>query len=137
MSGSWKAQSNGSLPRFVKADRYGTWPQPTNTSPFGRFWTSPMYCDLNVVPCEYSATLVTDCRAGSSRSTSPRDGAFAARYRPAPVISQQWLSNSETTELESIARSCCHTNFASDGMSKLECLPPSCHTIRPLPGSIR
>src|SRR5256885_12006025 len=38
--------------------------------------TSPMYCEWNVVPCEYSATLVTDCRAGSSRSTSPRDGAL-------------------------------------------------------------
>src|SRR2546421_4860901 len=95
-----------------------------------------MYCDLNVVPCEYSATLVPACRAGSSRSTSPRDGALAERYWPAPVISQQWLSNSETTELESSSRSCCHWNCASVGMSKLECLPPSCHTIRPLPGSI-
>src|SRR5437660_4693036 len=104
MSGSGKAPSNSSLPLFVKADRYGTWPQPTNTSPFGRFWTSPMYCDLNVVPCEYSATVGTDCRAGSSRSTSPPDGAFAARYWPAPGVSPQGLADSETTEPEASSR---------------------------------
>jgi len=89
MSGAGMMPSSRSFPDLLNSEKYGTSPQPTKTSPLGRSWTLPMYCDSNVAPCEYWLISVALCVAVSSLSSSARDGPVADRNCPAPVISQQ------------------------------------------------
>ncbi len=69
-------------------------------------------------------------------STRPRDGPVGATEVPPPVSWQQWSSNTVTVgpvfSPAASATSCCHWNSAPRPKEKLECLPPSVHSIWPV-----
>jgi len=76
--------------------------------------------------------VLTGQAGGVSALVEP-EGAVGETYVPPPVIWQQWSSNSVTLGVPGYTTtSCCHSKSAPLPNLKLECRPPSVHSIAPV-----
>ncbi len=120
--------SMSSLPVLLYSEKYGVEPQLTTKLPFGSSSVLPRNSAWKPEFLVIDRVSLAVCFPVFSVSTSARDGPFGTMIVPDEVNPQQWSSKMLTWFLCS-STSCCHWNCAPLPNLKLECLPPSVHSI--------